>query len=153
MTNARQSVCQKPCIAVASDIWSSSACKLTIQTDHSVSPHVTTYQHMRWLQSINVYLFCKFDMGLLIEPQFEEGDASNPAGNHSCLTVHLNSPLSKGKSVDLSKYTVHTDLMAPFPKQASQSDPQRVLMSGNAYASSPYSISTQTTKVSCLCAQ
>lgn len=83
----------------------------------------------------------------LVNLQYEEADSSNQAANHSCLTVHLNSPLLKGKSVDISKYTVHTDVMAPFPKQASQSDPQRVLLSGNTYASSPYPVSTQTTKV------
>ena len=79
--------------------------------------------------------------------QFEEGAT---AANQSCLSVSLNSPLAKGKTVDISKYTVHIDLLTPFPKQASQSDPQRVLLSANAYASSPYNISTQTTKVNWL---
>lgn len=80
--------------------------------------------------------------------QFTEADASKQPSNHSCIDVVLESPLAAGKTLDLSKYTVHTDLLTPYPKQASQSDPQRVLLSGNAYASSPYPISSQTTKVS-----
>lgn len=80
--------------------------------------------------------------------QVEAADTPGQPSNISCFKAKLDKPLTAGSSVVLEWYSVHVGLMVPFPAKASQSDPQRVLLKGSHYASSPYPISTQTTKVS-----
>jgi len=80
--------------------------------------------------------------------QVEEAEDSNQPANITCMRAHLESPLKAGSSIDIELYTVHIGLMTPFPAQASQSDPQRVLLKGSHYVASPYPISKQTTKAS-----
>jgi len=80
--------------------------------------------------------------------QVEEAEDSNQSANITCMRAHLDSPLKAGSSIDIELYTVHVGLMTPFPAQASQSDPQRVLLEGSHYVASPYPISKQTTKAS-----
>jgi len=80
--------------------------------------------------------------------QVEEAEDSNQSANITCMRAHLESPLKAGSSIDIELYAVHIGLMTPFPAQASQSDPQRVLLKGSHYVASPYPISKQTTKAS-----
>ncbi len=80
--------------------------------------------------------------------QVEEAENSNQSANITCMRAQLDSPLKAGSSIDIELYTVHIGLMTPFPAQASQSDPQRVLLKGSHYVASPYPISKQTTKAS-----
>ena len=80
--------------------------------------------------------------------QVEEAEDSNQSANITCMRAQLDSPLKAGSSIDIELYTVHVGLMTPFPAQASQSDPQRVLLKGSHFVASPYPISKQTTKAS-----
>lgn len=80
--------------------------------------------------------------------QVEDADAPGQPGNITCIRAKLDEPLKAGSSLDIERYSVHVGLMTPFPAQASQSDPQRVLLKGSSHVSSPYHISTQTTKAS-----
>ncbi len=80
--------------------------------------------------------------------QVEKAEDINQPANITCIRAQLDSPLKAGSSVDIELYTVHIGLMTPFPAQASQSDPQRVLLKGSHYVASPYPISKQTTKAS-----
>ncbi|KAL0033974.1 hypothetical protein WJX79_000313 [Trebouxia sp. C0005] len=77
----------------------------------------------------------------------EQVEDSNQPANITCMRAHLESPAKAGSSIDIELYTVHIGLMTPFPAQASQSDPQRVLLKGSHYVASPYPISKQTTKL------
>ena len=78
----------------------------------------------------------------------EESQSTGQPANISCMSVKLDSPLKAGGTIDIESYSVHIGLMTPFPAQASQSDPQRVLLKGSHYVASPYPVSTQTSKVS-----
>lgn len=84
---------------------------------------------------------------LLMGPtQVEEAEGASQPANITCTEAKLDTPLKAGSSIDIEVYSVHIGLMVPFPAQASQSDPQRVLLKGSHYVVSPYPISTQTTK-------
>lgn len=80
--------------------------------------------------------------------QAEATQAPGQPSNVTCFRAKLQEPLKPGSSTDLEWYSVHVGSMTPFPAKASQSDPQRVLLKGSHYASSPYPISTQTAKAS-----
>ena len=79
--------------------------------------------------------------------QVELADAPGQPSNLTCLKAKLEEPLKAGSNIDVEWYSVHVGAMTPFPAQASQSDPQRVLLKGSAHVPSPYPISTQSTKV------
>lgn len=97
---------------------------------------------------IILYMHCSSAVLLDGPAQVEEAEDSNQSANITCMRAHLESPLKAGSSIDIELYTVHVGLMTPFPAQASQSDPQRVLLKGSHYVASPYPISKQTTKAS-----
>ncbi len=114
---------------------------------HALIGTCCSYQaHQHAVTTVKVH--CSTADHLNGSSQVEEAEDSNQSANITCMRAHLESPLKAGSSIDIELYAVHIGLMTPFPAQASQSDPQRVLLKGSHYVASPYPISKQTTKAS-----
>ena len=114
---------------------------------HALIGSCCSYQSQQYPMTI-LCVHCSTADHLNGPSQVEEAEDSNQSANITCMRAQLDFPLKAGSSIDIELYTVHIGLMTPFPAQASQSDPQRVLLKGSHYVASPYPIAKQTTKAS-----
>lgn len=72
--------------------------------------------------------------------------AGAPA-NATCEAVVLDTPLLPGKATTLETYSVLMNQLVPKPKEITQADVQRVLLTASRYPLSPYKIASASTQV------